>query len=227
MRTVGLVIGVFFCVAAQVLAQGLGLPLAGTAERAGQGQFGISAGIVSGDDVDLYGVRLLYAPLEGWSLFLDGGVFEPDYGDSDAIVQIGTEHSISTDLPVDLAFRAAAYMPIIDEYDYIFGLQGGLVVSKQIESVERLSVYGSLGVLHERWKYDVEATYYETTYYIGPGGIPYGTTYSSNAYTVEDDRTEAALILGCLYHLSDQLSLYLEYANIDDSFFGAGIRCDL
>jgi hypothetical protein len=53
--------------------------------------------------------------------------------------------------------------------------------------------YGSLGVLHERWKYDVKATYLETTYYSVPGGVPYRTTYSLNAYTVEDDRTEAVL----------------------------------
>jgi hypothetical protein len=175
--------------------------------------------LIKADESDLFGARVGYALKTGWSVFLDGGVQDAE-DDVDPVVQIGTQYSLPLEGSVGFAIRAAAYMPFISDYDYLFGVNLGILGSAPIEAVKGLSVYGGIGVLHERWDYG--STWVKETYHYDI----YGNLISVDREK-GGDRTEAAISAGLIYQISEQASIYFEFADIADTFLGGGFRFDL
>ena len=188
--------------AVPALAQFAGLPIAGGAAAAPGGAFSASGGVVIGDDVNLYGVRGGFAPIEGLALFGDAGVLDPDEGDMGWAVQGGGLFTLPLELPVDVGVRGtlgfAGYDGDGGDVTYM-DIMGGLLVSK---AIQQLTPYAFLGFNY--MDYEVELDGYHGDY--------------------SDDETDAVLAAGVEFAINEQISLYGEIAHIDDPFFGFGGR---
>ena len=196
-----IVVLVVLMLAAPAMAQLAGLPIAGGA-TAMKG-VGASGGVVLGDDFNLYGARVNFAPADGVLFFGDAGALDPDEGDMGWAIQGGGQFTLPVELPVDLALRGAIGFGGFDaeEVDVsatLMTLNGGLVVSKTIET---LTPYAFLGINYA------------------------DTTVEIKGYDEEsEDETDAVVAGGLSVALNEQISLYGEIAYIDDVFFGFGAR---
>lgn len=193
---------VVLMMAVPTMAQFAGLPIAGGATAPGAGAAGISAGLVMGDDFNLYGGRVSFAPMAGLALFGDAGVIDPD-GDADAglALQGGGLFSLPLDLPVDVGLRGTFGLAGFDMEGgelSMWDITGGVLASK---TIEKLTPYAFLGLHHV-----------DTTVDIDGGG------------EVSDDETDLAVAGGVVFAVSEQLSFYAEIAHIDDVFVGGGVR---
>lgn len=186
--------------AVSAMAQLAGLPIAGGAAAPGAGLLRASGGVVLGDDFNLYGGRLTFAPIQALALFGDAGAIDPDGADMGWAVQGGGLFTLPLGLPVDVALRGALG---VAKFDLDAGgdittmtVNGGVLVSK---TFDMFTPYGFLGVNYADTEADV------------PG-----------LAKVTDDETDLAVAGGVNIALNDQLSLYAEIAHIDDTFFGFG-----
>lgn len=199
-----IVVLVVLAFAVPAMAQFVGLPIAGGAAAPAAGKLSVSGGAVLGDDINLYGGRLTFAPIEGLALFGDVGALDPDDGVMDMGwgVQGGALFTLPLGLPVDVALRGSAGLGKVD----IKGggdvtmrcLNGGALVSK---TFDMLTPYGFAGLSYSDSEADIH----------GLG-------------KVKDDETDLMLVGGVDLALNDQLSLYAEIAHIDDTYFGIGAR---
>ena len=194
---------IILMLAVPAMAQFAGLPIAGGAAASDAGQIGVSAGGVFGDDFKLYGIRGSYAVIQGLDVFLGLGAIDPDEGADTGITgQLGAEFTLPTDLPVDLAVRGTIARA---SFDLDVGgdvtaltLNGGMLVSK---TIEQLTPYGFVGF-----------NYTDTEVKVDGFG------------SVSDDETDFAIAIGLEFAVSDQVSLYAEIENVDDTFFALGGR---
>ncbi|HAL92865.1 MAG TPA: hypothetical protein DCM68_07575 [Verrucomicrobia bacterium] len=181
-----------------------GMPIASDAATPDVGQLRGLAGVVIGDDANIYGGRLSFAPVQGLTVFGDLGAIDFDAHGIDLgwAVQGGGLFTLPVKLPVDLALRGTLGMAMAegDGADITWTtLNGGVLASKKIEM---LTPYGFLGLNYG--KYEVEAKH---------GGGDY-----------DDDETDLALGGGVLFSMNEQISFYGEIGHVDDVFFGVGGR---
>lgn len=189
--------------AVPAMAQLIGLPIGGGAE-APAGKLQAGAGLVVGDDFNMYGVRGIFAPVEGLAVFGDAGLLDPDGGDMGWAIQGGGLFVLPLGLPVDLGLRGAVGFggfdvdEGVDASVSILTLNGGVLASKKIEM---LTPYAFAGL-----------NYADTTVDVDGHGEH------------SDDETDLAVAAGVSFALNEQISFYGEIAHIDDVFFGLGGR---
>lgn len=196
-----LAVGVWLA-AGSALAQFMGLPLAGGAQAPVTGETRGSAGAVMGDEFNLYGGRLTFAPVQPLAIFADLGAFDPDAGDVGWAVQLGGQFT----LPLKESVLDVALRGVWDRADYDLdageatssGFNVGVLVSR---SVEFLTPYAYAGLNFVDTEVDIKGRGKHT-----------------------DDSTDLALAIGALVHLGGPLSLYAEVAYVDDAFVGIGGR---
>ncbi len=187
---------------ASAMAQFLGLPIAGSAQAPATGEIHTSAGAVVGDDLNLYGGRLSFAPFHRLALFADVGAVDPDGGDWGLAYQLGGQFTLPLkESPVDVALRAVwdrASFDLKAGDVTAMGFNAGVLVSR---GVDLFSPYVYAGL-----------NFVDTEIKLKGGG------------TDSDDSTDLALAIGTLIRLGGQFSLYVEFAHVDDPFFAAGAR---
>jgi len=191
---------VVLMLAGSAMAQFSGLPIGGGAAATEAGALGVSGGVVLGDEFNLYGGRMSFAPAAGLSLFGDLGAFDPDLGDMGVALQGGALFTLPVDLPVDLGLRGTIGWTEFEMMGFdadSLGINGGLVVSK---TIDLLTPYAYIGINY------VDAT------------------VETELADVSEDETDIALAGGLSVALNNQVSLYGEIAYIDDVFFGLGGR---
>lgn len=197
-------------VSASAMAQLAGLPYGDGAVPAGAGAVGIGGSATFGDDFNLYGGRLSLGLADAVDVFADVGVIDPDINgaDTELAYQAGLKLALPLDLPVDVALRGAVGYTSFDareegvkaELD-LLTVNAGVVVSKDVEA---LTLYGFAGANYSRTKAKVSGMGSET-----------------------DDETDLALAVGAKYALTEMLSVFGEYAHIDDAFVSVGLSLDL
>ena len=196
-----IVIATVLMLAVPAMAQFAGLPIAGGAAAPEAMEAGVSGGVVLGNDINLYGGRMGFAPMAGLVFFGDIGALDPDDGDMGWSVQGGAQYTLPVDLPVDLALRGVLGWGGYDlevEGDVTWvNVNGGLVISKAIDIV---TPYAFVGL-----------NYTDATATVGH-------------IEVSEDQTDFAGTIGLSVAVTDPVSIYGEYSYIDDSFFGFGAR---
>jgi Outer membrane protein beta-barrel domain len=139
---------VLLMLAVPAMAQVLGLPIAGGAEAPEAMDAEVLAGVVLSSDLNMYGGRIEFAPLDGLSLFGDIGYLDWDEEliDGGLGFQGGAQYTLPTELPVDLALRGSLGWSKSDIKGggdaTLFNLNAGLLISKAIEMV---TPYGLIG----------------------------------------------------------------------------------
>ena len=197
-----------FCVlrlAAQ--AQLTGLPIARDATQGFYNDISFSGGLVVGENINLYGGRFSYHMYDQLMLFGDVGLVDPDGGDVGYGLQGGVQYAMpaAPGMLIDWALRGTVGYANLDQrfgrnkvnVDYYSMTVGG-VASYWID--EMFSVYGFLGLAHNRL---------------------------SGSRGVSDNETDPALGVGGVVTLTPHFSLYGEVMHIDDLWFGLGVRADL
>ncbi len=185
------------------LAQFLGLPIADDAKAPTMGTTRISAGGVQGDEFNLYGGRLSFAPIGRLALFADVGAIDPDRGDLGFACQLGAQFTLplGQSRPVDVALRAAWDQARfdLDAGDVeSSGFNAGVLVSRE---VKLFSPYAYLGL-----------NFVDSEVKVKGGG------------KASDDSTDLAVAVGTLIRLADPFALYVEFAHVDDPFVNFGGR---
>jgi hypothetical protein len=195
----------FLCLsmfAASAMAQFLGLPIADSAQAPATGETSVSAGAVMGDDFNLYGGRLSFAPVRPLAVFADLGAIDPDGGDTGLAFQLGGKFTLPLkESPVDVALRAVwdwASFDLKAGDVTSTGFNAGVLVSREVNLISPYA-YAGLNFVDSEIK-------------VKGGG--------KNS----DDSTDLALAIGTLIRLSEQISLYVEFAHVDDAFIGFGAR---
>ena len=183
------------------LAQFAGLPVAGPATVTAAGATSVSAGAVIGDDFNLYGGRLSFAPIGRLALFADLGAIDPDDGDLGLSFQGGVQFTLPLkESPVDVAARATWGHASFDFKGGDLKASGfniGALVSRDLDL---FSPYVFLGL-----------NFVDTE--VKAGGAKH-----------TDDETDLAAAFGTLLRLGEQFALYGEIAHVDDLFFSVGLR---
>lgn len=195
----------FLCLsmfAVSAMAQFLGLPIADSAKAPAMGETRLSTGAVLGDDFNLYGGRLSFAPIRPLAVFADLGAIDPDGGDMGLAFQIGGKFTLPLkESPVDVALRAL--------WDWAsFDLEAGEVTSTGFNA----------GVLVSR-----EVKLFSPYAFAGLSFMDSETKLKEGGKN-SDSSTDLALAVGTLVRLSEQLSLYVEFAHVDDASVGLGAR---
>ncbi len=188
--------GCLLALAAQ--AQFAGLPVAdGAAAEAGETR--LTAGTVMRDDFNLYGGRVLFAPLKGLALFADAGVIDPDGGDLGSALQGGAKFKLPfQNKPLDVALRATWG---VAGYDVrggdvkMYGFSAGALVSRD---VQLLVPYAFLGLNFT------------------------DSTVKAGGEKNDDSETDLAAAAGLRLRLGDRFSLYAEIEHVDEVGFGLG-----
>lgn len=191
------------CFSIPAVAQFYGLPIADGASAPAAGETRASAGAVLAGDFNLYGGRLLFAPLGRLALFADFGAMDPAAGDLGSAFQGGAKFTLplKADNPVDVALRATWAFASYDTRGGDLKMNGfnvGALVSRE---VERLTPYAFLGLNFVDAEVDIN----------GPGRN-------------SKDETDLAVAAGVLLRLVRHLSLYGELAHVDELMFNAGAR---
>lgn len=183
------------------MAQLIGLPIAATASSQPLGTVAASGGIVLGDDLNLYGGRISFSPVNILAIFGDLGLIDPDVGKTGFAAQGGGLLTLPIrDLPVDVGLRATAAYAAFDipGGDLTMNtLNAGVLVSRDLNPV---SPYVFLGLNFA----DVTA--------------------KSHGYKASEDETDLALAAGLIVKLTTDFSLYGEVAHVDDLFVAVGAR---
>jgi hypothetical protein len=184
-------------------AQFLGLPIAATARAPAMGETTVSAGGVLGDDFNVYGGRLSFAPLGRLALFADVGAIDPDGGDMGFAFQLGGSFTLPLNKsnPVDVALRAVwdrAGFDLDAGEVTASGFNAGVLVSRE---VKLFSPYAYLGL-----------NFLDSEVKLKGGGKG------------SDDSTDLAVAIGTLIRLTQPFALYLEFAHVDDPFVNFGGR---
>jgi len=206
-------------VATAAWAQGpVGLMVSETAAPKAPGAKMIAGGVTIGDDSDFFGGRFSAGVFENLLLFGDVGILNSDdIDESDPGIQIGGIYSVPVDLPVDLAARGAYATVFFDDYDY-YSLSAMALASKDLEvEAHPLSVYGGIGLLY--WEVEADVTVPIVVGQQDGTGVPGVTRVHA-----KDDDTEIVVVAGAILDITEQLSVYVEYNHVDDSFFGGGVR---
>ena len=185
------------------LAQFLGLPIAGTAKSPAAGETYVAAGGVLGDDFNLYGGRLSFAPLGRLAIFADVGAIDPDGGDVGFAFQLGGQFTLplNKNNPLDVAVRA-----VWDRAG--FDLDAGKVTSSGFNA----------GVLASR-----EVKLFSPYAFLGLNFSDYEVKLKGGG-KVSDDSTDLAAAIGTLLRLTEAFALYAELAHVDDPFVNFGGR---
>ncbi len=208
MKRPGVLLILVLCVATTVNAQIYGLSIGETAAPPGHGHIRISGSILSGnDDSTLYGGRLGYGVTEDVLLFADVGVFETQHADPETIAQAGAIYAPATDLPIDLALRVTL-VPYIQSYEYYLETSFALLASRSLDERDQWVLYGSAGLLHQRWELEMAIS-------------------ATQTYEDSGNQTKGHFAAGMMYQPSDMLSFFIEAARIDDTFWGGGARIRL
>jgi hypothetical protein len=183
------------------LAQFLGLPIADTAKAPAMGETVVSAGGMLGDEFNLYGGRLSFAPLGRLAVFADLGAIDPDGGDVGFAFQLGGKFTLPLNQsnPVDVALRAVwdrAGFDLDAGEVTSSGIHAGVLVSRE---VKLFSPYAYLGL-----------KFTDSEVKLKGGG------------KVSDDSTDLAVAAGTLIRLTEPFALYVELAHVDDPFVNFG-----
>ena len=207
MKKLMLLVAVTGLMAAPAMAQLGGIPIGMTAAPTEQGLFqaGPQASHFSNKDIDnmnMFGGRVVYGLLDNLLLYADLGLAMPGEGDSGFAYQGAVQYNITgLDIPFDLGVRGTfsqSKFKDVETQGYKYDLKylnftvAGLA-SKEI--MDMISVYGLLGLAYTKGEAD-------------PGD--------------SDNETDLAIGGGGQLSLTEQLSLYVEIAHIDDFIFGGG-----
>ena len=195
----------FLCVVTISLsasAQFAGLPVADSAVSPVAGETRVSAGAVLGDNFNLYGGRLSFAPIGRLSFFADLGAIDPDFGDIGLAAQLGGKFTLPLkDSPVDIALRASWSYAAFDldggGDTSANALTGGALVSREVGLFSPY-VFIGLNFTNQEDK--------------GPD------------FRATSDDTDLAFAIGAILNLTREFSFYGEFAYVDDPFFGLGGR---
>lgn len=219
-------------------AQFAGLPVADTAPAA-TGETRISAGAVLGDDFNLFGGRILFAPIKGLALFADPGLLDPDGGDLGFAVQGGAKLTLPfKNKPLDVALRVAwsyAGFDVPGGDAKLNDFNAGVLVSRDIQF---FSPYAFLGINYCDAQVNVSGgdgggAGEEDNADEGTGGDddPEDTEWGKVSKLAgggggsgSDEEYDVAAAAGLLLRFGKQFSLYAEIAYVDDLFAGAGAR---
>lgn len=184
------------------MGQFAGLPVAGGAAAPAAGAAWASAGAVLGDDFNLYGARISFAPVPRLALFADLGAIDPDGGDTGPSAQGGAQFTLplGKEMPVDVAVRATwGYA----QFDFsggdleMGGFCAGAVASRKYGSVEPYAFAGLNFV---------------------------DTEVKAHGEKSTDDETDLAVAFGVALGMGERFSLYGEMAHVDDFFMNFGAR---
>jgi opacity protein-like surface antigen len=198
----------------------LGLPYADDATTR-QGEIGVTGSATFESDVNLYGVRGSYGIIDGLSIFLGGGLVDPDEGsvDSEPFVQVGGTFTLPLELPVDLALRGSFGMASFEAKESASGpgwsvsakgdldiwtLNAGVLASMAVDPM--ITVYGFGGISYQNTKMKIRYT--ETFLGISDSG----------SMSESDTDTELAIAGGGMFHLNENITLGAEISHIDDTF---------
>ena len=213
-------------------AQFAGLPIADTAPAA-TGETRISAGAVLGDDFNLYGGRILFAPVKGLALFADPGLMDPDGGDLGFAIQGGAKLTLPfQNKPVDVALRAAwsyAGFDVPGGDAQLNDFNAGLLVSRD---VKYFSPYAFLGINYCDAQVNGSGGNEDTEADHDGGdaeddddsGRKSAKLAGGGGGSGRDDEYDVAAAAGLLLRFGKQFSFYAEIAYVDDMFAGAGAR---
>ena len=220
-------------------AQFAGLPVADTAPAA-TGETRFSAGAVLGDDFNLFGGRILFAPIKGLALFADPGLLDPDGGDLGFAVQGGAKLTLPfKNKPVDVALRAAGSYAGFDVPGgdaKLNDFNAGVLVSRDIQF---FSPYVFLGINYCDAQVNAsggaggDAGEEDNADGETGGGDEEETDDSGRKVAKlaggaggsgSDEEYDVAAAAGLLLRFGKQFSLYAEIAYVDDLFAGAGAR---
>ncbi|GEM_PF-1326495 len=202
----------------------LGQPIADDANTdAGLIRFG--GGITLEGDVNLYAGRFTYGPIDDLALFIGGGFIDPDSGDIEPFLQLGSQYRLPIyDIPFDLAIRGAFGLSRWDdsgrhamgswksETDF-WSLNVGALGSKDLDVI---TVYGFAGLSYMYYDSTITRT---MTF----PAIPEPETRRER-FSDSDSDVELALAGGVIYWHNHNVSYYGELALIDDLFISIGAR---
>jgi hypothetical protein len=185
-------------------AQIIGMPIADGAAAPPMGETRASAGAVLGDDFNLYGARLSFAPIHRLALFVDFGAIDPDGGDMGFAFQGGAKFTLplNPENLADVALRATFGNAGFDFHGGdvdMTGFTGGAEVSRTLGA---FTPYAFLGLSF----LDYEA--------------------QAGSYKESKDETDLAFALGSLLRFGQNFSLYVELAHVDDFLTAFGGRWD-
>ncbi len=185
-----------------VMAQFVGLPIANSAAAPVAGETRVTAGVVTSDDYNQYGGRLSFAPMGRLALFGDFGAIDPDGGDIGPSGQAGLQFTLpmGEESLLDVAVRATMGYASFDFDGGDLSMDGFTVGGLVSRDVKLFSPYVFLGF-----------SFVETE-------------VESHGMSESDDETDLAFAVGTLLKLTDAISLYGEYAHVDESFLNAGAR---
>lgn len=187
------------------MAQLQGLPVGGGAGKMAPNAMEASVGAVLGDDVGLYGGRMIFPLTDGFAVFGDAGAVDLDASGVRLgwSLQGGGLLTFPLDLPVDVGIRATVGYGMV-EYKGGPGdtrwlnATAGLLTSKTFDI---LTPYALLGV-----------HYMDTE--VDPG----------DSAKVNDDQTDPMAAAGLMVTVGEFWSLYGEVAYIDDPYGVVGVR---
>ncbi len=189
---------------ASAWGQMAGLPVANDAGTRVPDSKMVSAGLVMGDDLNLYGGRVNYAVSHQLSLFGDMGIVDPDGGDNGWAIQGGGLFCLPFDAPIDLAARGTmGYANLDQDIDQSSVDVNMLTVNASAlgsMDVEMLTLYGLLGLNYTR------------------------TEVSASGFSDTDTETDPVIGGGAIFALNKQISLYGEVIHIDEIWIGLGGR---
>lgn len=188
----------------------LGLPIADDATVT-QGDLIVSGGVTLESDINMYGGRVSYGLMDGFSGFIGVGIVDPDGDlDSEPFFQLGGVYQLPVDAPVDLAVRGSFGIVSFEEswhgekYELdIWMLNVGVLASHVIDPM--ITVYGFGGISYQKW---------EEKY----------TSARWGSESWDDTETEIAIAGGALFNVNENVSLYGELAHIDEMFISLGGR---
>lgn len=181
-----------------VMAQGVGLQVADTANIRTAGETDFTAGETIDKHMSSTAVRGQISLQDDFRVFADLGWSKPDTGRGNIGVQGGGLYALDFDFISDLGLRVAGYYVDTDTVN----LMGGnlMLLSSGELLLNGLFLYGGLGAdLSDR-----------------------ETAIALNQST-DHTRVSLAATAGLLYHLTSHLSAYVEASHIDDPMIGFGL----
>ena len=191
----------FGWMAVSTMGQFYGLPIADGAKSPAAGDTHLSAGAALGDDLNLYGGRIFFAPMKGLGLFADAGAIDPDGGDWGPAFQGGAKIALPIkDSKVDVAVRATAGYGSFEAGPMDMDLSGFSVGALASRNLDWISPYAFLGLSFR----DADA--------------------EVRGEKSSDSETDLLAAAGLLLNLGSTFSLYGEIAHVDDLFMNVGAR---
>ncbi len=182
-----------------VLAQGVGLQVADTADNRTAGETEFTLGTVLATHMASTAGRAQVSVQDNFRVFADLGWSDPDTGRGNLAAQVGGLYALDLDLVSDLGIRLAGYYVDTDTVN----LMGGdlMLLSSGELLLDGLFLYGGLGV-------DV------------------ADRETAISLTESSDHTEInpAVTIGALYRLTAHVSAYVEASHVDEGMIGFGVK---